>query len=80
MLTRVMEVLSRLVERRIVSAAHKVVLFLEDIKWCGKLILDSGIEYDPERWQGLTDARRPQASSEVQYFVCGKLGWDLSTH
>lgn len=47
LLQRVMEVLSRFVERRICAAAHKAVLFQEDTKWCGKLYSGSGMKYDP---------------------------------
>lgn len=69
-LTRLMEVLSRLMDRSFYAAAHKAVFFLKEIKWCSKLYSGSGMRHDPERVQGLTDLRSPQTAGEPQPFLC----------
>lgn len=47
LLTRVMEVLSRLVERRIYTEAHTAVFFPEEIKWRWRLYSRWGMRDDP---------------------------------
>ena len=42
-------VLLRCMERGLFLAAHKLVLFAKEVKWCGKLYSGTAVRHDPER-------------------------------
>ena len=69
LLKRLLEILDRLLERRIFAAAHKSVFFRNEIKWHGKILSRQAVSYDPERTQGLSELRRPETAGELMQFL-----------
>jgi hypothetical protein len=50
--------------------AKKCVLFATEVKWCGKLVSDSGIQHDGARIQGLVDMSLPRTAGGLMQFLC----------
>ena len=50
--------------------AKKCKLYLEEVKWCGRLISKEGIKLDPRRLQALLDMPEPANGAQLQQFVC----------
>ena len=61
-------VLLRYMERGLFLAAHKIVLFAKEAKWCGKLYSGTAVRHDPERVRGLVEMRRPKTVGELVKF------------
>lgn len=57
-------------ERGLFLSEKKCTLFAKQEKWCGRLIGDNGIQYDPRRLEGLKDAQQPTTASELCQLVC----------
>ena len=62
-------VLLRCMERGLFLAAHKLVLFAKEVKWCGKLYSGTAVRHDPERVRGLVEMRRPETVGELMKFL-----------
>ena len=62
-------VLLRCMERGLLFAAHKLVLFAKEVKWCGKLYSRTAAKRDPERVCGLVEMRRPETVGELMKFL-----------
>ena len=62
-------VLLRCIERGLFLAAHKLVLFAKEVKWCGKLYSGTVVRHDPERVRGLVEMRRPETVGELMKFL-----------
>ena len=60
--------LLRFMERGLFLAAHKLVLFVKEVKWCGKLYSRTSVRYDPGRVRGLVEMRRPETVGELMKF------------
>ena len=50
--------------------ARKCKLFLQEVKWCGRIINGSGIKLDPGRLDTLLNMQTPNNGSELQQFLC----------
>ena len=48
----------------------KCKLFLQEVKWCGRIINGSGIKLDPGRLDTLLNMQTPNNGSELQQFLC----------
>ena len=55
-------------ESTLCLAAHKLILFATQIKWCGKVYLGTSVKPDPERIRGLVEMRRPETYGELMKF------------
>ena len=62
-------VLLRCMGRGLFLAAHKLVLFAKEVKWCGKLYSGTAVRHDPERVRGLVEMRRPETVGELMKFL-----------
>ena len=62
-------VLLRCMERGLFLAAHKLVLFAKEVKWCGKLYSGTAVRHDPERVRGMVEMRRPETVGELMKFL-----------
>ena len=62
-------VLLRCMERGLFLAAHKLVLFAKEVKWCGKLYSGTAVRHDPECVRGLVEMRRPETVGELMKFL-----------
>ena len=62
-------VLLRCIERGLFLAAHKLVLFAKEVKWCGKLYSGTAVRHDPERVRGLVEMRGPETVGELMKFL-----------
>ena len=63
------EVLLWFMERRLFLAAHKLVLFTKEIKWCGKFYSGMTVRHDPGRERGPVEMRRPATVGELMKFL-----------
>ena len=63
------EVLLRFMERGLFLAAHKLVLFAGEVKWCGKVYSGHSVKHDPERIRVLVEMRRPETIGELMKFL-----------
>ena len=63
------EVLLRFMERGLFLAAHKLVLFAGEVKWCGKVYSGHSVKHDPERIRGLVEMRRRETIDELMQFL-----------
>lgn len=52
----------------------KCVLFAKEIRWCGRIISDAGIRYDPRRLDGILKMYSPLTGAHPQQFLCA-LHW-----
>lgn len=52
----------------------KCILFAKKIRWCGRLISENGIRYDPRRLDGLLNMELPTTGAHLQQFICA-LQW-----
>ena len=50
-------------------AAHKLTLFVREVKWCGKLYSETGVRHDPERIRDLVEMRRSEMVGELMQFM-----------
>lgn len=48
----------------------KYLLFATEIYWCGRMISESGIRYDPHRLDGLLKMKPPFSTTNLQQFTC----------
>ena len=62
-------VLLRCMERGLFLAAHKLVVFAKEVKWCGKLYSGTAVRHDPERVRGLVEMGRPETVGELMKFL-----------
>ena len=62
-------VLLRCMESGLFLAAHKLVLFAKEVKWCGKLYSGTAVRHDPERVRGLVEMRRSATVGELMKFL-----------
>ena len=62
-------VLLQCMERGLFLAAHKLVLFAKEVKWCGKLYSGTAVRHDSERVRGLVKMRRPETVGELMKFL-----------
>ena len=62
-------VLLRFMERGLFLAAHKLILFAKEVRWCGKVYSGSSVRHDPERVRGLVEMRRPATVGELMQFL-----------
>ena len=59
----------RFMERGLFLAAHKLILFAKEIRWCRKLYLGSSVRHDPERVRCLVEMRRPATVGQLMQFL-----------
>jgi RNase H-like domain found in reverse transcriptase/Reverse transcriptase (RNA-dependent DNA polymerase)/Integrase zinc binding domain len=52
----------------------KCTLYSLEVHWCGRLISDVGVRFDPRRIQGLKEMATPRTGADLQQFVCA-LNW-----
>ena len=52
----------------------KCKLFLQEVKWCGRIFSESGVKHDPIRIEGLCNMPPPSTAGELQQFLCA-VGW-----
>lgn len=57
LLSRLEEILARLVQRGLFVAANKAVFFKHKIKWCGWMSSGKATILDPDHVQGLVELR-----------------------
>ena len=62
-------VLLRFLERGLFLAAHKLVLFAKDVKWCRKFYSRTAVRHDPRRVRGLVEMRRPETVGQLMKFL-----------
>ena len=62
-------VLLRFMERELFLAAHKLVLFAKEVKWCGNIYSGTAVRHDPGRVRGLVEMRRPETVGELMKFL-----------
>ena len=62
-------VLLRCMERGLFLAAHKLVLFAKEVKWCGKLYSGMAVRHDPGRVRGLVKMCRLETVGELMKFL-----------
>ena len=46
----------------------KFQLFVEEIKWCGRIISSDGIKQDPNRLQALSEMNYPDTAGDLMHF------------
>ena len=56
-------------ERGLFLAAHKLVLFAKEVKWCGKLYSGTAVRHDQGCMRGLVEMRRPETMGELMKFL-----------
>ena len=54
--------------------AAKCNWFKTTVKWCGRLISEEGIRFDPRNHQALLELPEPTKGGELQQFLCA-MGW-----
>lgn len=52
----------------------KCVVFAKDVRWCGRLISEKGVKFDPRNLDGLLSMQPPQTGSHLQQLQCA-LQW-----
>ena len=62
-------VLLRFMVRGLFLAAHKLILFAKEVKWCGKLYSETVVRHDPGRMRGLVEVCRPETVGELMKFL-----------
>ena len=69
MIVNLRAVLLRFMEHGLFLAAHKLVLFAKEVKWCGKLYSRTTVRHDPGRVCELVEMRRPETVGELMKFI-----------
>ena len=62
-------VLLRCMERGLFHAAHKLVLFAKEVKWCSNLYSGTAVRPDPGHLRGLVEMRQPETVDELMNFL-----------
>ena len=62
-------VLLRCIDRGLFLAAHKLVLFAKEVKWCGKIYSGTAVRHDPGRVRGLVEIRGPETVGDLMKFL-----------
>ena len=52
----------------------KCILFSRSIRWCGRIVSEAGVKYDPRQLDGLLRMAPPTNGSHLQQFLCA-LQW-----
>ncbi|OWZ09619.1 hypothetical protein PHMEG_00017650 [Phytophthora megakarya] len=52
----------------------KICLYTSEAIWCGRVIKEDGIAYNPDKIQTLVDLPEPHTAAELQQFLCAA-GW-----
>ena len=61
-------------EQNIKLHPAKCLFFAREIRWCGCMVSESGIRYDPRRPDGLLNMEPPTSGANLQQFICA-LQW-----
>ena len=48
----------------------KCILYVTEIRWCGRIISEQGIKFDPRRLSGLVQMEPPTHGAHLQQFLC----------
>ena len=62
-------VVKKLMEVGLFVAAHKVTLYAQEVKWCGKLYSGTGVRHGSECIRRLVKMQRPETVDELMQFL-----------
>lgn len=45
-------------------------LYVQEVKWCGRIIVGKGLKMNPKNYQGLAELETAIKENDLQHFLC----------